>query len=434
MGFHLMDPAEFEAPQSPEQAPPLPDYVSGLEHPPLPDYVPGPEYLEYVAPVDDEIPDEDQHLPGDASPTTLSPGYTRLRRARKTVRLQPPMSTSTKAPITEFASAPTPPSPPPFPLSLWSSPLPQIPSPPQPILSPPLPLPSPPTYASPTYAKAPLGYKAAIIQSRATSSPPIPSPPLLLPSADHRSDILEMDMPLQKRSMTAVEEVNERVTDLTTTLRQDAHELQVHYAFMHWRLDTEHAPEMHDPMMDQLMLVVVVSIVSLLAILHSLLSFIENVAKEKNTTPMIDAAIKALIVQGVANALAEYEAHRSSGNGDDSHDSRSGRWTERATRKCTYSDFLKCQPIYFKGTEGVVGLTQWFEKTESVFYISNCTVVCQIKFATCTLLGSALTWWNSHVKTIGHDAAYGMTWKTLRKMMTDKHCPRSELKKLETEI
>ncbi|GJT48388.1 hypothetical protein Tco_0974545 [Tanacetum coccineum] len=113
---------------------------------------------------------------------------------------------------------------------------------------------------------------------------------------------------------------------------------------------------------------------------------------KRTTTPMTDAAIKALIAQGVATALAEYEANRGSGNGDDSHDSGSGRRTERATRECTYSDFLKCQPLNFKGTEGVVGLTQWFEKMESVFHISNCTVACQIKFATCTLQGNALTY------------------------------------------
>nr|GEY37689.1 putative reverse transcriptase domain-containing protein [Tanacetum cinerariifolium] len=81
--------------------------------------------------------------------------------------------------------------------------------------------------------------------------------------------------------------------------------------------------------------------------------------KKTTTTPMTDAAIKALIAQGVADALAEYETHRSSGNGNDSHDSGSGRRTKRATRECTYSDFLKCQPFNFKGTEGVVGLTQW---------------------------------------------------------------------------
>ncbi|GJU65890.1 reverse transcriptase domain-containing protein [Tanacetum coccineum] len=154
----------------------------------------------------------------------------------------------------------------------------------------------------------------------------------------------------------------------------------------------------------------------------------------KTTTPMTDAAIKALIAQGVATALAEYEANRGSGNGDDSHDSGSGRRTKRATRECTYSDFLKCQPLNFKGTEGVIGLTQWFEKMESVFRIYNYTVACQIKFATCTLLGNALTWWNSYVKTVGHDVAYEMPWKTLKKIMTDKYCPRSEIKTLEIKI
>nr|GFD25003.1 hypothetical protein [Tanacetum cinerariifolium] len=61
--------------QSPEQAPPSPDYVSGPDHPPSPDYVPGPEYPEYVAPLDDEIPTEDQPLLTDASPIALSLGY-----------------------------------------------------------------------------------------------------------------------------------------------------------------------------------------------------------------------------------------------------------------------------------------------------------------------------------------------------------------------
>ncbi|GKC92537.1 reverse transcriptase domain-containing protein, partial [Tanacetum coccineum] len=71
---------------------------------------------------------------------------------------------------------------------------------------------------------------------------------------------------------------------------------------------------------------------------------------------------------------------------------------------------------------------------KSVFHISNCAVKNQVKFATCTSHGVALTWWNTHVKTIGHDATYGMPWKTLMKMMTDKYCPRNEIKKLEIEI
>ncbi|GKE25725.1 reverse transcriptase domain-containing protein [Tanacetum coccineum] len=122
---------------------------------------------------------------------------------------------------------------------------------------------------------------------------------------------------------------------------------------------------------------------------------------KRTTTPMTDAIIKALIAHGVSTALAEYKANRGSGNGDDSHDSGSGRRTERAIGECTYSDFLKCQPLIFKGTEEV---------------------------------GNALTWWNSYVKTVSHEVAYGMTWKTLKKMMTNKYFPRGEIKKLEIEL
>ncbi|GJY36199.1 hypothetical protein Tco_0421577 [Tanacetum coccineum] len=113
-----------------------------------------------------------------------------------------------------------------------------------------------------------------------------------------------------------------------------------------------------------------------------------------------------MIDQGVTAALAARDADRNT-NGDDSHNSGTGvRRTERTARECTYTDFLKCQPLNFKGTEGVAGLSQWFERMESVFHISNCTVKNQVKFATCTLHSVALTWWNTHVKTVGHDAAY----------------------------
>ncbi|GJS31008.1 putative reverse transcriptase domain-containing protein [Tanacetum coccineum] len=118
------------------------------------------------------------------------------------------------------------------------------------------------------------------------------------------------------------------------------------------------------------------------------------------TTPMTDAQIKALIAQRVADALAEIEANRSR-NGDDSNDLGSDRRRRMPVAcECTNSDFLKCQPLNFKGTEGVVGLTQWFERMELVFHISNYTVRNHVKYATCTLLGNALTWWNSHVKTV----------------------------------
>ncbi|GKC01215.1 putative reverse transcriptase domain-containing protein [Tanacetum coccineum] len=97
------------------------------------------------------------------------------------------------------------------------------------------------------------------------------------------------------------------------------------------------------------------------SILYSMLSIIENAAKENHhnnhTTPITDVAIKALIAQGVADVLAGV-------------------------------------------LDGVVGLTQYFGKDGP----------------------------------IGHDAAYDMPWKTLKKMMIDKYCPRCEIKKLEIKL
>ncbi|GJY48228.1 hypothetical protein Tco_0438184 [Tanacetum coccineum] len=53
---------------------------------------------------------------------------------------------------------------------------------------------------------------------------------------------------------------------------------------------------------------------------------------------------------------------------------------------------------------------------EIVFHISNCPEVYQVKYDTCTLLNSALTWWNSHKRTIGVDAAFSMTWSKVAKI------------------
>ncbi|GKF13045.1 reverse transcriptase domain-containing protein [Tanacetum coccineum] len=117
------------------------------------------------------------------------------------------------------------------------------------------------------------------------------------------------------------------------------------------------------------------------------------------TTSVTNAQLQAMIDQGVTAALAARDANR---NGDDSHTSGTG-----------------------------VRRNEHFERMETVFRISNYFVENQIKFSTCTLLAGALTWWNSHVMTVSHDVAYVMTWTDLKKKMTDKYCPRNEMKKLE---
>nr|GFB73175.1 hypothetical protein [Tanacetum cinerariifolium] len=95
------------------------------------------------------------------------------------------------------------------------------------------------------------------------------------------------------------------------------------------------------------------------------------------TTSVTDAQLQAMIDEGVNAALAARDATR---NGDDSHTSRTGaRRHVQAARECSYSEFLKCKPLDFKGTEGVIELTRWFEKMESVFSISNYTASNQIR-------------------------------------------------------
>ncbi|GJW07437.1 reverse transcriptase domain-containing protein [Tanacetum coccineum] len=85
---------------------------------------------------------------------------------------------------------------------------------------------------------------------------------------------------------------------------------------------------------------------------------------KRTTTPMTDAAIKALIAQDVATALAKYEANRGSGNGDDSHDS--GTLKKMMTDKyCPMSEIKKLEieiwNLKVKGID-VVSYTQRFQE------------------------------------------------------------------------
>ncbi|GJZ48935.1 reverse transcriptase domain-containing protein [Tanacetum coccineum] len=99
-----------------------------------------------------------------------------------------------------------------------------------------------------------------------------------------------------------------------------------------------------------------------------------------------------------------------------------------------YKEFISCQPFYFNGTEGAVDLIRWFERTESVFSRSNCAEENKVTFATGTLTDDALSWWNSYAQPIGIDQANQITWTELKRLLTNKYCPRTEVKKMEDEF
>ncbi|GJT19097.1 putative reverse transcriptase domain-containing protein [Tanacetum coccineum] len=173
---------------------------------------------------------------------------------------------------------------------------------------------------------------------------------------------------------------------------------------------------------------------------------------------MTPEAIEELINRHVEEALAAHEATRAANaletenqsqngsdgdngnggnrnrNGRNENPDENGRGDRPVARECTYQDFMKCQPLNFKGTGGVVGLIRWFEKMETLFHISNCPEKSQVKYATCTQLDGALTWWNSHKRTIGTEAAFAMSWRELIKLMTEVYCPMNEIQKMETEL
>ncbi|GJR77451.1 putative reverse transcriptase domain-containing protein [Tanacetum coccineum] len=143
---------------------------------------------------------------------------------------------------------------------------------------------------------------------------------------------------------------------------------------------------------------------------------------------MTQASIKKLVADSVSAALEAQAANME--NTDNTTRPREAP----VARQCSYKEFMSCQPINFKGTEGAVGLIRWFERTESVFSRSNCTEDCKVKFATGTLTEEALSWWNSFAQPIGIEEAYKITWVEFKKLLIKKYCPRTEVQKMEDEF
>ncbi|GJR50306.1 putative reverse transcriptase domain-containing protein [Tanacetum coccineum] len=171
--------------------PPSPDYVSEFEEPEQ-----APLSLEYpyvvASPVVDPIYSVEETEPFETNKSVASPPPPPLAyptTARMSIRAQAPIPFLFEAEVDRLLAIPTPL---PSLLTPLSSPLPQIPSPRFLVPLPPA--------TSPTYVKAPLGFRVAVIRLRAAS--PLPSPPPsspLLPLVDHREDILEANIPPWKR-------------------------------------------------------------------------------------------------------------------------------------------------------------------------------------------------------------------------------------------
>ncbi|GKA82794.1 reverse transcriptase domain-containing protein [Tanacetum coccineum] len=162
------------------------------------------------------------------------------------------------------------------------------------------------------------------------------------------------------------------------------------------------------------------------------ISPVKILPKNITETPAITlAAIQQLITDGISSALKAQAATMASASNPNRNTGPTGT---PVAKTGNYKEFVSCQPFYFNGTEGAVGLIRWFERTESVFSRSNCAEENKVTFATGTLTDDALSWWNSYAQPIGIDQANQITWTELKRLLTNKYCPRTEVKKMEDEF
>ncbi|GJU97155.1 reverse transcriptase domain-containing protein [Tanacetum coccineum] len=150
-------------------------------------------------------------------------------------------------------------------------------------------------------------------------------------------------------------------------------------------------------------------------------------------TPAITlAAIRQLINDGISSAL---KAQAASMANTDNPNRNTGPREITVAKKGNYKEFINCQPFYFNGTEGAVNLIRWFERTESMFSRSKCAEEDRVTFVTGTLTNDALSGEiHERSNTMVIDQANQIAWTELKRLLTDKYCPRTEVKKMEDEF
>ncbi|GJR12200.1 reverse transcriptase domain-containing protein [Tanacetum coccineum] len=138
--------------------------------------------------------------------------------------------------------------------------------------------------------------------------------------------------------------------------------------------------------------------------------------------------------QLIADFTAALEAQAATMANADNPNRNTGPREPPVAKRGNYKEFINCQPFYFNGTEGAVNLIRWFERTESVFSRSKCAEEDRVTFATGTLTNDALSWWNAYAQPNGIEQANRITWTELKELLTNKYCPRTEVKKMEDEF
>ncbi|GJS25478.1 putative reverse transcriptase domain-containing protein [Tanacetum coccineum] len=209
---------------------------------------------------------------------------------------------------------------------------------------------------------------------------------------------------LEHRMMTSIEEVNLRVSyqahvrrkeseDFYTQLldaRTDRRDIRLEIDVVRGQR-TAYETELHE--VRQAYLSFEAQNRALLARLETLETHISRMEWQSPTTE--DDAVRQIMRTQVLEARARIDTVEDAGSS-----------------LSVPTPILKCN-LELQGNEGVVGLSSMLERWNQYSTLA----VVPLK-----------------IKTLGHDAAYAMTWRTLKKKLTDKYCPNGEIKKLEIEL
>nr|GEV30992.1 reverse transcriptase domain-containing protein [Tanacetum cinerariifolium] len=90
--------------------------------------------------------------------------------------------------------------------------------------------------------------------------------------------------------------------------------------------------------------------------------------------------------------------------------------------------YTSASPGYFPASPGNTSLDPSDDLSK------NCTEDCKVKFATGTLTEDALSWWNFYAKPIRIEQADKIAWSELKRLLTNKYFPRTEVKKMKDEF
>ncbi|GJS95205.1 reverse transcriptase domain-containing protein [Tanacetum coccineum] len=138
---------------------------------------------------------------------------------------------------------------------------------------------------------------------------------------------------------------------------------------------------------------------------------------------MSEARMGEVIREQVATSMAEFMANMNRGTGGDEVDGvgAGGPGTSGAGAGGA-------------GAGGARSAVPEFTGCTYLTFMNDYKEMDKVKFATATLQGRALTWWNGRIASMCIDAANGTLWIEVRKWMTEEFCPRSVLQRLEQEL